>query len=116
LAAKADSPYLGPESPEQAAQAKALETTNVPSTSLASTSQPGSAAKSPVKAPPETVPTLPKGIRLQGIIFDPVRPSAMINGRTVFVGEMYGEFRLAAVDRSSATLVGGGQTNMLNLR
>ena len=116
MAAKADSPFLGPESPEQAAQAKARETTNGPSPSLAGTSQPSSAAKSPVKAPPNTAPTLPKGIRLQGIIVDPVRPSAMINGKTIFVGEMYGEFRLAAVDRSSATLVGGGQTNLLNLR
>ena len=116
LAAKADSAVLGPESPEQAARAKARETTNVPPTSLASTSQPSSAAQSPVKAPPDTASTLPKGIRLQGIVFDPVRPSVMINGKTLFVGEMYGEFRLAAVDRSSATLVGGGRTNLLNLR
>jgi hypothetical protein len=116
LAADADSPFLGPESPEQAAQAKARETTNAPSTSISSTSQPVSAAKSPVKAPPETASTVPKGIRLQGIVFDPIRPSAMINGKTLFVGEMFGEFRLVAVDRGSATLVAGGQTNLLTLR
>jgi hypothetical protein len=116
LAAKADSPFLGPESPEQAAAAKARETTNALATSLASTSPPSSAAQSPVKAAPDTAPALPKGIRLQGIVFDPVRPSAMINGKTIFVGEMYGDFRLAAVDRSSATLVAGGRTNLLNLR
>jgi hypothetical protein len=116
VAAKADSPFLGPESPEQAAQARAGQTTNAPSPNLGSASPPGSAAQSAVKPAPDTGLALPKGIRLQGIVFDPVRPSAMINGKTIFVGEMFGDFRLAAVDRSSVTLVGGGRTNLLNMR
>lgn len=57
-------------------------------------------------------PALPK---LQGIVFDPKRPSAVISGKTLFVGERIGGFRLAAITQESVTLVGGGQTNILTL-
>jgi hypothetical protein len=58
----------------------------------------------------------PPAIRLQAIVFDPARPSAMINGKTLFVGDMLGEMQLVAIGRQSATLVGAGQTNLLTLR
>lgn len=57
-------------------------------------------------------PVLP---RLQGIIYNPSRPSAVLSGHTLFVGEHLGPFRLVAVTHDSATLVGGGETNLLTL-
>ena len=63
-------------------------------------------------APP---PPKPAPLRLQAIIFSPRRPSAMISGKTLFVGDKLGDLRVVAIDKESATLVGGGQTNVLSL-
>ncbi len=57
-------------------------------------------------------PALPK---LQGIVFNPRRPSAVINGKTLFVGDRVAGFRVMAIGRDTATLVGPGQTNVLTL-
>jgi hypothetical protein len=64
---------------------------------------------------PASVPPKPAEPRLQAIFFSPPNPSAMINGKTYFVGEKVGEFKLAAVDQQTATLVGAGKTNVLAL-
>jgi hypothetical protein len=40
----------------------------------------------------------------------------MINGKTLFVGDMLGKMQLVAIGRESATLAGAGQTNLLRLR
>ena len=58
----------------------------------------------------------PAPLRLQGVVFSPTRPSAMISGQTVFVGDYVGEQRVAAISPMSVTLVGGGQTNVLSLK
>jgi hypothetical protein len=60
-------------------------------------------------------PPKPAPLRLQAIIFNPKRPSAMIGGKTLFVGDKVGDLRVVAIDKDSATLAGGGQTNVLNL-
>ncbi|HTL15982.1 MAG TPA: hypothetical protein VL793_02040 [Patescibacteria group bacterium] len=52
----------------------------------------------PVKA------DFPKNARLQGIIFNPKSPSAIINGKTVFVGDRVGHARVASIERASVTL------------
>ena len=39
----------------------------------------------------------------------------MLSGKTVFVGDKVGEFRVRAIDQESVTLVGAGQTNILTL-
>ncbi len=57
-------------------------------------------------------PSLPK---LQGIVFSRQKPSAVISGKTLFIGERIGSFRLVAIAQDSATLVSGGQTNVLTL-
>jgi len=62
-----------------------------------------------------SAPTTPPIPKLQGIVFNPRRPSAVINGRTLFVGERIAGFRLVAIGQDSATLVGGGHTNVLTL-
>ena len=63
-------------------------------------------------APP---PPKPAPLRLQAIIFSPRRPSAMISGKTLFVGDKLGDLRVVAINKDSATLTGGGQTNVLSL-
>ena len=66
---------------------------------------------------PAVEPTLPKPepLRLQGIVFNPKRPSTVINGRTLFLGDRIREFRIMAIRQDSVTLVGGGRTNVLSL-
>jgi hypothetical protein len=64
-------------------------------------------------APP--TPPKPAPLRLQAIIFTPKRPSAMISGRTLYVGDKLGDLRVVAIDKESATLTGAGQTNVLSL-
>ena len=39
----------------------------------------------------------------------------MVNGKTLFLGERVGDYRLVAVTADTATLVGAGSTNVLSL-
>jgi hypothetical protein len=67
--------------------------------------------------PAMTAPTPPKPapLRLQAIIFNPRRPSAMISGKTLFIGDKLGDLRVVAISKESAILAGAGQTNVLTL-
>jgi cytoskeletal protein RodZ len=53
--------------------------------------------------------------KLQAVVFDPRRPSAIISGRSVFVGDRVNDLRVVAISQESVTLAGGGQTNVLVL-
>jgi hypothetical protein len=66
-------------------------------------------------APTEVPPPKPAPPKLQAIVFSPVRPSVMISGKTLFIGDKLEGLRVASIDRESVTLVGGGQTNVLSL-
>jgi hypothetical protein len=66
----------------------------------------------PVAEAPPPKPSLPK---LQAIIFSPAKPSVMIGGKTLFIGDKLNGFRVIAIDQESATLVSAGQTNILSL-
>jgi hypothetical protein len=57
----------------------------------------------------------PAPLKLQSIVFNPGRPSAMISGRIVFVGDRIRELRVMAIHREDVLLVGGGSTNLLSL-
>jgi hypothetical protein len=57
----------------------------------------------------------PAPLKLQGIIFNPKRLSAVINGRTLFLGDRIDQFRVASIHQDSVTLVGTGRTNILSL-
>ena len=72
------------------------ETTNVPAVA---------------EAPPPQV-SLP---RLQAIVYSPTRPSVILNGKTLFIGEKLNGLRVTAIDKESVTLVGASQTNVLVL-
>jgi hypothetical protein len=42
---------------------------------------------------PVPVPAEPPPLKLQGVIIHPTRPSAIISGKTVFIGDAVGEAR-----------------------
>lgn len=88
------------------------ETTNNSSTvQMANASAQVGSTNSPaaVEAPPQPPP-----LKLQGIVFSK-RPSAVINGKTLFVGDRIREFRVMAITQDTALLAGGGRTNLLSL-
>jgi len=60
------------------------------------------------------MPALPP-LKLQGITFNPKRPSAMINGRVVFIGDKVRDLRVMTIRRDEVVLAGSGQTNALSL-
>jgi hypothetical protein len=66
-----------------------------------------------INANPPDPSTMP--IQVQGIVADPVNPWAIVNGRTVHVGDLVNEFRVTAIARNAVTLAGNGQTNRLGL-
>jgi hypothetical protein len=57
-------------------------------------------------------PLVPK---LQGISFHPTRPLAVVNDRTVVIGDRVGGFRVVAITRNSVTLISAAATNVLSL-
>lgn len=66
-----------------------------------------------VAAQPE--PPKPAPLKLQSIIYNPSRPSAMVSSKFVFIGDKVQGFRVTAIDQETVTLVGNGQTNVLSL-
>lgn len=57
--------------------------------------------------PAETTPTptaTTKTFRLQAVVYHPQRPSAMVDGQTVFTGDRFADYRVARITRNSVTL------------
>jgi len=54
--------------------------------------------------------------KLQGIFYRPSSPSAVINAKTVFVGDTVADAKVKAIDQSSVTLDLGSETKVLTLR
>ena len=48
----------------------------------------------------------PTPLKVQGIAYDPAKPWAIVNGKTVFVGDPVGEFRVKAISKYTVTLTG----------
>jgi hypothetical protein len=57
----------------------------------------------------------PTVLKLQGIAFDPQKPSAIINGRSLYLGDRVEKFRLVAISPVAVTLVSDTETNVLSL-
>src|ERR1041385_7117725 len=71
------------------------------------------APSSPLIAESRNTPQKPvaaksPALKLQGIFYSPKKPAAMINGKTVFVGDQIESLRVVAIDQYSATLSGSG--------
>jgi hypothetical protein len=58
---------------------------------------------------------VPAPLKLQGIVFNPKKPSALINGRVMFVGDRIRDFHITAIHQDEVVLTGGGQTRVLRL-
>lgn len=57
----------------------------------------------------------PPVLKLQGIFFSPSRPSVVVNGKTMYLGDRVNGFRLIAVSPVAATFVSATETNLLSL-
>jgi hypothetical protein len=62
-----------------------------------------------------TEPPAPAPLKLQSIVYNPRRPSAMISGRIVFVGERIHEYHVMAIHPDNVVLAAAGHTNLLSL-
>jgi len=60
-------------------------------------------------------PAVPASLKLNGIFYNPARPTAIVNNKLVSTGSRVGALTVLAIRQSSVTLVGGGRTNVLSL-
>lgn len=54
-------------------------------------------------------------MKLQAIVYSPTRPSALISGRTVFVGDDLGPYKVTTITQTSVTVSRNGQSWRLSL-
>ena len=54
--------------------------------------------------------------KLQGIFFRLKRPTALLDGRIVSLGDDINGYRVTRIDRDTVKLAAGGRTNTLSLR
>jgi hypothetical protein len=54
--------------------------------------------------------------KLQGIFYRPANPSAVVNSKSVFVGDRIGNAKVKAIDHQSVTLEVAGETKVLTLQ
>ena len=57
----------------------------------------------------------PPPLKLQGIFFNPKNPSAVVSGKTVYLGERVSGFFVLGISPTSVTLADGSITNVLSL-
>jgi hypothetical protein len=76
---------------------------------------PTDSATNDTAAAVDATPPKPALPRLQGIFYRPARPSAVINGKNVFIGSRVGEFQVLAITQQSVTIGSATQTNILSL-
>jgi len=57
----------------------------------------------------------PVAFKLQGIFYRPANPSAVVNSKTVFVGDRIANAKVKAIDHQSVTLEVAGETKVLTL-
>jgi hypothetical protein len=110
-------PAMPPPAPAVAPQPGPTEA--AASTAPAPTDAPGEStpadvpsAEPPPGPPPPTFPTL----KLQGIFYSRTKPSALINGRTLFLGDQVEGAVLKRIDALEVEVEYNGQTRTLSLR
>jgi hypothetical protein len=60
-------------------------------------------------------PPTPPELKLKGIFYNPRRPSAVVNDRTVYVGDRVNGFSVFAITPQTVTLGNATATNVLSL-
>jgi len=80
--------------------------------------EPLAAASTPAPevVPPVVEPVEPKAppLKLNGIFFHSAKPSAIINGKTVYTNSAVGEYRVQEIQPGSVRLVSATGTNVLS--
>jgi len=102
-----------PIAPAESAGTAAASDANLPGPLTVAKAQESEAGDTAAITPPPQPKAPP--LKLQAIVFNPKRPSALISGKTVFVGDKLGDARVVAIDQESASLVSAGKTNVLSL-
>jgi hypothetical protein len=74
------------------------------------------AATASSAAPPIPEPTAAPTFKLQGIFYRPSHPSAVVNTKTVYIGDLILGGKVRAIDRQSVTIDIGGTTQVLTLQ
>lgn len=114
-------PAAAVQTPAQAADSVPVNKTSTlseapaPAVSSASTNTVSAASDQGETSHPTVAEPAPPALKLQSIVYNPRRPSAMINGRVIFLGDKVREYRVMAIRRDEVMLVGAGQTNVLSL-
>jgi hypothetical protein len=119
----ADVPPSAPKSPDVEKPASAPSGSTLNGTAkLASPATPATSNSAVVSAqatasgPAPDSPVAPQStFKLQGIFYRPSNPSAVVNTKTVFIGDIVNEAKVTSIDRQSVTLVHDGQTKVLTL-
>ena len=96
-----------PPSPQPAGSATRMAEASVPAPASAPTNPPIATAD----PPPPSFPS----VRLQGVFFRLTHPQAMINSKTVSVGDKIANTKVIAITRDSVTLQWNGETKVLTL-
>lgn len=114
--APAPTPTVSPQShPVEVAQTPAVEKASA-ETAIRSAPAPAPVVVPDPPAPEaQAAPPPPPPLKLQAVFFNPSRPSAIISGKTVFVGDKVREMKVVAIGSASAMLVGSSETNLLTL-
>lgn len=69
----------------------------------------------PTNSQPEAVEPPKPELKLQGIFFNPTRPSAVVNDRTVYVGDRVSGLQVRAITPKAVILASATETNVLSL-
>jgi hypothetical protein len=101
--------------PKAAAAAKPGAT--APATKPGATAPTAKPGPAPAQTVASTAPGFPT-VRLDGIFYRLSKPSALINGKTVYVGDTLQDstVKIAAIDRTNVTLEFQGHTKVLSLK
>jgi hypothetical protein len=78
-----------------------------------SSSTPGVAATAPPPPAPHAEPAVFPRLVLQGIYYKPSRPSAVINSKTVYIGDRVSQAKILAIDRREVTVQWGSEVRVL---
>jgi hypothetical protein len=82
---------------------------------VASNPPPAMVVQAPVVPTQPPKPTFPS-LKLQGIFWRPSKPSAVINAKTVYVGDRLESARVTGIDRESVTVQWESETKVLTLQ
>jgi hypothetical protein len=69
-----------------------------------------------LSASAQTEPPVTPAFKLQGIFYRPSNPSAVVNSKTVYIGDIIYNGRVKAIDRQSVTIDVGGVSQVLTLQ